>query len=167
MTHPEQHESLQSSPNIVNLQSERVGDSSPEEFAETRDSNAYAEVGTEESEEAVEVYAHAEQDFPTTVEDGNVNMCETGVAELFPDAADSSTPTQQQSTLLNDTILLLVVELENNEVRKSKRASKEPLWLHDYVTTKKGQGSSYPMSNYLSYARLTGKYRSFMVGFPH
>lgn len=67
------------------------------------------------------------------------------------------------STLGNDVKPPTTVEIESAEIKKSKRTSKEPLWLQDYVTTKKGQGSSYPLSNYLSYDRLTDKCRSFMA----
>ncbi|XP_019224278.1 PREDICTED: uncharacterized protein LOC109205966 [Nicotiana attenuata] len=79
------------------------------------------------------------------------------------DVVQLVTPIRQQSTLPNDVILPTIVELENNEVMKSKRTSKEPLWLQDYVTTKKRQGSSYPLSNYLYYAKLTDKCRRFLA----
>ncbi|XP_075103454.1 uncharacterized protein LOC142178034 [Nicotiana tabacum] len=149
--------------NGSDLQPERVGDSIPEESTEPISYDAHTTVDTKESEEVVEEDADVEQVLPVAVEDSNVDMSETGVADSIPYDADMFAPTQQQSTLLNDTILPSVVGLKNNGVSKSKRASKEPLWLQEYVTTKKGHGSSYPLSNYLSYVRLTDKCRSFMT----
>ncbi|OIT22945.1 hypothetical protein A4A49_63920 [Nicotiana attenuata] len=124
---------------IADLQLERIGSDSPEEYAEPRCHDAHTTVDTGGNEEVVEGNsqveqnlsavaedsniegnAHAEQDLSAIAEDSNIDMSETGVAELSSDAAELLTPIQQQSTLSNDVILPPIVELENNEVRKDR-----------------------------------------------
>ncbi|XP_075106767.1 uncharacterized protein LOC142179790 [Nicotiana tabacum] len=167
----------------ADLQPERTGNDSPEEAAEPRchDTHTAADTRRNENEAAAE-NVHAEQHLSTIVEDGNIeeyaqdeqhlsavaennniDMSEVGVAESRSDNARVLAPAQQESTLQGDVIISPVVELENNEIRRSKRTSKEPLWLQDYVTTKRSQGSSYLLSNYLSYANLKDKCRSFLA----
>ncbi|OIS98993.1 hypothetical protein A4A49_60858, partial [Nicotiana attenuata] len=48
---------------------------------------------------------------------------------------------QQQPTLQDNHTVSSGIEMGNNELRRSKRTAKEPLWLQDYVTTKGNQGS--------------------------
>ncbi|XP_019255206.1 PREDICTED: uncharacterized protein LOC109233798 [Nicotiana attenuata] len=49
-------------------------------------------------------------------------------------------------------------------LRKSSRTSIQPIWLRDYVTTQKGT-SKYPITNYISYDKVTPKYQSYLEKF--
>ncbi|XP_075098909.1 uncharacterized protein LOC142175808 [Nicotiana tabacum] len=53
-----------------------------------------------------------------------------------------------------------------NDVRKSARPSRPPIWIKDYVTTWTFIGNSlYPISQGLSYANLTVGYQSYLKAF--
>ncbi|OIT27524.1 hypothetical protein A4A49_32533 [Nicotiana attenuata] len=43
----------------------------------------------------------------------------------------------------------------NTNLRRSGRTTKAPLWLEDYVTTRKQKDIMYPLSNYISYHKLS------------
>ncbi|XP_049369481.1 uncharacterized protein LOC125834372 [Solanum verrucosum] len=47
--------------------------------------------------------------------------------------------------------------------RKSTRRAQEPVWLKDYVTTKKA--NLYSLSNYLSYYATSPKYKAYLANF--
>lgn len=49
-----------------------------------------------------------------------------------------------------------VAQTHPNTLRRSHREPKEPLWLTDYVTTRKiGNTTLYPIHNYATYANLS------------
>ncbi|OIT36469.1 hypothetical protein A4A49_60321, partial [Nicotiana attenuata] len=53
-----------------------------------------------------------------------------------------------------------------NSLRRSHRESKEPVWLTDYVTTRKsGNSVLYPMHNYVSYATISPLYQTYLCAF--
>ncbi|OIT31451.1 hypothetical protein A4A49_55869, partial [Nicotiana attenuata] len=126
----------------TDLQPERTANNSSEEATKPRCHDA----GRNENEAAAE-NVHSEQHLPIIVGDGNTEECAQDEQQLSAVAEDNSidmskaeaaassldgvrlmAPGQQQSTL-------------QNEIRRYKRTSKEPLWLQDYVTTKGNQGS--------------------------
>ncbi|XP_019226597.1 PREDICTED: uncharacterized protein LOC109208047 [Nicotiana attenuata] len=49
--------------------------------------------------------------------------------------------------------------------RKSTRQVKEPIWMKDYVTTKKTTGCTYPISNYLTYDHTSTSYQCYLAKF--
>ncbi|XP_059316207.1 uncharacterized protein LOC132067093 [Lycium ferocissimum] len=56
-------------------------------------------------------------------------------------------------------------EANNNENRRSGRITKAPLWHEDFITTGRGKEITYPMSNYISYHKLSAKYRDVLANF--
>ncbi|OIT40734.1 hypothetical protein A4A49_49972 [Nicotiana attenuata] len=169
----------------TDLEPERTANNCSEEATEPRchDALTSTDAGRNENEATAED-VHSEQHLPTIVGDGNTEECAQDEQQLSAVAEDNNidmsqaevatsssdgvrlmAPGQQQSTLQNDVIISPIVELGNNEIRRSKRTSKEPLWLQDCVTTKGSQGSSYPLANYLSYGKLKDKCRSSQLYF--
>ncbi|KAF3683173.1 putative protein kinase 2B, chloroplastic-like [Capsicum annuum] len=48
------------------------------------------------------------------------------------------------------------------ELRRSSRATKQPVWLMDYDSPGKRRGTRYPLANYLSYANTSSRYQDFV-----
>ncbi|XP_075103743.1 uncharacterized protein LOC142178311 [Nicotiana tabacum] len=47
--------------------------------------------------------------------------------------------------------------------RRSQRVTKEPIWLSDYITnTRKSNSAIYPISDYLSYDRLSSAHQAYL-----
>lgn len=56
------------------------------------------------------------------------------------------------------------LEPKCQEPRRSGKSTKEPLWLQDYIAKKKAHRMTlYPISDYLSYNKLSMKCKSFMA----
>ncbi|OIS97858.1 hypothetical protein A4A49_62313, partial [Nicotiana attenuata] len=51
----------------------------------------------------------------------------------------------------------------DTNLRRSGRTTKAPLWLEDYVTTGKQKDIAYPLSNYISYHKLSAQGRKLVV----
>lgn len=49
-------------------------------------------------------------------------------------------------------------------LRKSSRTYIQPIWLRDYVTTQK-ETSKYPITNSISYDKVTPKYQKYLTKF--
>jgi len=62
----------------------------------------------------------------------------------------------------NDSLIQEHAEVTDEErveplLRRSGRTTRPPLWHEDYVTAKGKESSLYPISNYMTYHRLSTK----------
>nr|XP_009602039.1 uncharacterized protein LOC104097202 [Nicotiana tomentosiformis] len=63
-----------------------------------------------------------------------------------------------------DTLPEIEPALASEEPRRSSRNVKEPLWLKDYVTQKKNNGTTlYPLSGHLTYSKLSASCQRFVA----
>lgn len=70
-------------------------------------------------------------------------------------------PAAPDSTVADDSVIssLPIPEQQQPEtVRKSSRTVKQPLWIQDFVITKKSN-CAYPLSSYICYEYLTPSYK--------
>ncbi|XP_070025437.1 uncharacterized protein [Nicotiana sylvestris] len=75
--------------------------------------------------------------------------------DIIPDIADSEAITSFPPPPIVDTY--------PNSLRRSQRKSKEPVWLRDYVTTRKSINTVlYPIHNYVSYDHLSPSYQAYL-----
>ena len=81
---------------------------------------------------------------------------------------DTSSDTSVSTSSLVDSHSLseIVVSTENQpSLRTSTRLSKPPSWLDNYVTPTTKSVCLYPLSNYVSYSRLSPSYRASLAAY--
>uniref|UniRef100_A0A3Q7IG88 Reverse transcriptase Ty1/copia-type domain-containing protein n=1 Tax=Solanum lycopersicum TaxID=4081 RepID=A0A3Q7IG88_SOLLC len=89
---------------------------------------------------------------------------------VFPDVESLGEPSVTLISTTNSAVPALSIHTEPTpdvsttieRARRSTRQSKPPIWLHDFVTTSKGNECAYPITNQLSYSQLSQAYSQFV-----
>ncbi|KAH0672461.1 hypothetical protein KY290_024697 [Solanum tuberosum] len=90
-------------------------------------------------------------DFPT----GTVDASTCGVYDSTHVVADAGCGSPTDDSNIEGT--------SPAYTRKSTRRAQDPVWLKDYVTTKKA--NFYSLPNYLSYDATSPKYKAYLANF--
>lgn len=60
---------------------------------------------------------------------------------------------------------LVVDSLSTQELRKSSRTSRPPLWLQNYVVQSKGSKCTYPISAHMTYSHISSSYYQALLAY--